>query len=169
MEIKEFETLKEIVSKQEEMLRFDSFTNKDAWELGKFMVERIYNNGIELAVSIRKCNGTILFQHETAGTNLLNDKWLGRKCQTVILREQSSFGAWVDANITGETVESNGLDPREYVFIGGGFPIKLKTGEMVGVLLASNLPQQKDHQFVVDTLSDYLGVKDVPSVLPLFE
>ena len=169
MKTKEFEQLKEIVAKQEEMLRFDAFSNKDAWNLGKFMVEKIYEAGIELAVSIRKCNGTIVFQHETAGTNLLNDKWMGRKCKTVILKEQSSFGAWVDANMTGETVETNGLNPQEYVFIGGGFPIKLKTGEMVGVLLASNLPQQKDHQFLVDTLSEYLNVKEVPSVLPLFE
>ena len=87
----------------------------------------------------------------------------------MILKEQSSFGAWVDANMTGETVEGHGLDPQEYVFIGGGFPIKLKTGEMVGVLLASNLPHQKDHQFLIDTLSEYLDVKGVPSVLPLFE
>ena len=169
MKTKEFEQLKEIVAKQEEMLRFDTFSNKEAWNLGKFMVEKIYETGIELAVSIRKCSGAIMFQHETAGTNLLNDKWLGRKCKTVILKEQSSFGAWVDANMTGETVEEHGLDPQEYVFIGGGFPIKLKTGEMVGVLLASNLPHQKDHQFLIDTLSEYLDVKGVPSVLPLFE
>ena len=40
---------------------------------------------------------------------------------------------------------------------GGGFPIKLKSGEMVGVILASNLPHEKDHQFIVDGLTDYIN------------
>lgn len=169
MEKQKFEALKEIVTKQEQLLRVEHLTNKDIWELGKFMVERVYEKGIELAVSIRLCDGTIVFQHGTAGTNMLNSKWMDRKCKTVLLKQQSSFGAWVDANLTGESVEVHGLDPKEYVFIGGGFPLKLKTGEMVGVILASNLPHQMDHQFVIDTLSSYYDVEDVPSVLPLFE
>jgi len=34
---------------------------------------------------------------------------------------------------------------------------------MVGVLIVSNLPHQQDHQFIIDSLQEYLDVK-VPSV-----
>jgi len=54
------------------------------------------------------------------------------------------------------------------VFIGGGFPIRLKTGEMVAVLIASNLPHQMDHQFLVDGLAQYLDLENIPSVTPIF-
>ena len=50
-----------------------------------------------------------------------------------------------------------GMDIKEYAICGGGFPIKLKSGEMVGVILASNLPHEKDHQFIVDGLTDYIN------------
>ena len=165
---KVFEQLKEIVAEQEQMLRFDSFSNEEAWQLGTFLVNKVYELEMELALSIRKVSGAIIFQHETDGTNALNDMWMYRKFNTVCLNEQSSFGAWVDANLKDEDIHVHGLDPKEYVFIGGGFPIRLKTGEVVAVLIASALPHQMDHQFVVDGLAEYLDLQNVPSVLPLF-
>ena len=168
MNRKEFEKLKEIVAEQEKLLRFDSFSNEEAWQLGSFLVNKVYELELELAVSIRKLSGAIVFQHETEGTNALNDKWMQRKFNTVSLMEQSSFGAWVDANLKEESVAVHGLDSKEYVFIGGGFPIRLKTGEMVAVLIASNLPHQMDHQFLVDGLAQYLDLENIPSVTPIF-
>lgn len=43
-----------ILSEQEKILQFDSFTSEDAWKLGNIMVEEIRNQGIDLTVSIRK-------------------------------------------------------------------------------------------------------------------
>ena len=37
------------VTKQEEMLRFDHFTNDDAWELGKHLVKKVEDDGIQMA------------------------------------------------------------------------------------------------------------------------
>ena len=165
---KVFEQLKAIVEEQEQMLRFDSFSNEEAWQLGSFLVNKVYELEMELALSIRRLSGAIIFQHETEGTNAMNDKWMYSKFNTVCLNEQSSFGAWVDANIKDEDVDTHGLDPKEYVFIGGGFPIRLKTGEVVAVLIASNLPHQMDHQFLVDGLAEYLELQNVPSVTALF-
>ena len=75
---KVFEQLKEIVAEQEQMLRFDSFSNEEAWQLGTFLVNKVYELEMELALSIRKVSGAIIFQHETDGTNALNDKWMCR-------------------------------------------------------------------------------------------
>ena len=58
---------------------------------------------------------------------------------------------------------TSGLDPRKYVFCGGGFPIRLKTGELVAVALVSGLPDVGDHGLIVDCLSKYLGV-EAPSI-----
>ena len=85
MEKQKYEAINEAVKKQEELLRFDHFTNRDAWELGSFMVQRVYEKGIELAVSIRKLNGTVIFMHETEKTNQNNQNWMNRKFNTVSL------------------------------------------------------------------------------------
>lgn len=155
--------MNDIVLEQEKALRFEHFSHKDAWELGQFLVKRIYDNNIEIAVSIRKLSGYILFQHGTEDTNLNNQNWMNRKFNTVKLMERSSFGAWLSSNISGEKVETHGLSVKDYVFCGGGFPICLKSGEMVGVLIVSNLPHEQDHQFIIDSLQEYLDIK-VPSV-----
>lgn len=156
--------LNEIILKQEEMLRFPQFSNRDAWELGNYMVNKVYENKQELAIVIRKLNGNILFQHCTEGTNLNNQNWMERKFNTVSLMERSSLGAWAVAATTGEVISTHGLSEKDYIFCGGGFPIRLKTGEMVAVLIVSNFPHELDHDFIVKALSDWLGINNVPEI-----
>lgn len=146
------------------MLRFDHFSNKDAWELGSFLVKKVYESGIEMAITIRKLNGNITFQHFTDGTNMNNQNWMRRKFNTVSLVERSSLGAWAESMIKDQPVEEQGLDPKDYVFCGGGFPIWLKSGEIVAVLTVSNLPHLQDHQFVIDGLQEWLKVENVPQI-----
>lgn len=153
------------VKKQEEMLLFDKFTNEDAWELGKVFVEKIKRENIEMAVAIRKVNGNTIFAYFSDGTNKLNENWMNRKFNTVIMNEMSSFKRWAISQYRNGTVEDMGLDSKDYALCGGGFPIKLKNGEMVAVVLASNLPHEKDHKFLVEGLAEYLSVSDVPDIV----
>ena len=164
----ERERIREIladVTKQEEMLRFDHFTNDDAWALGQHFVEKIKADGIEMAVAIRKTNGNTIFAYFSEGTNLMNENWMNRKFKTVVMNESSSFKMWTRNLFTNNSVESMGMDQKEYVLCGGGFPIKLKSGEMVGVVLASNLPHEKDHKFLVEGLASFLKVEGVPEIV----
>ena len=161
MEKAELERIKRITEQQEKALVFEHFSNKDALALGSFLTDRVYEQGIELAIAIRRVNGAILYQHMTSGTNLNNQNWMERKYNTVSLMERSSLGAWAISNLTGETVPVHGLSESAYVFCGGGFPIRLVTGEIVAILTVSNLPQVDDHQFIVKGLSEWLGKKDV--------
>lgn len=162
MERQGYERIYEITEKQENLLRFERFSNRDAWELGQFLVRRIYEKNIELAAAIRRPDGNIIFQYVTGGTNLGNENWMRRKFNTVSLLKQSSLRAWAASFLTGETVEARGLDEADYVFCGGGFPICLKTGEMAAVLTVSNLPHEQDHDFIIGTLEEWLAVKGVP-------
>ena len=156
----DYAKINELALQQENELRFNTFNHKTAWDLGCFMVDRIYKQGIELVVSIRELNGYILFQHGTETTNLNNQNWLRRKFNTVVLTERSSYGAWADANAKGETPAFHGLSDADYAFCGGGFPIRLQSGEMVGVLLVSNLPHEEDHQFIIDSLREWLQAEE---------
>ena len=161
--------LEKVLRIQEEMLLFDRFGNKDAWALGSFLTEKVYANHLALAIAIRKVNGNILFQHCTEKTNLNNQNWMHRKFNSVCLMERSSLLTWALAASSEEPVARHGLSDSEYVFCGGGFPIRLKTGELVAVVTVSNLPHHLDHSFLVEALAEWLQVKDVPSSDCFFE
>lgn len=151
------------VKQQEALLRFDHFTEDDAWKLGVFLAERVHSQGLEMAICIRKLSGHILFQHCTKGTTLSNQQWMNRKFNTVVLTEGASLRAWANLMDRNQTPEDQGVSPLDYAYCGGGFPIRLKSGELVGVAIVSNLPHREDHRFIASALADYLG-KDIPSI-----
>ena len=153
------------ITKQEEMLRFEHFTNDDAWALGKHLVEKVEIDGIRMAISIKRLNDNCIFSYFSEGTNLMNENWMRRKYNTVKYNEMSSFKQWAIQAINDRKPEDVGLSSKDFVFCGGGFPIKLNTGEMVAVLTVSNLPHEKDHQFIIEGLSTFLGIDGVPEVV----
>ena len=144
---------------QEKLLRFDHFSNQDALDLGCFIAHRAAQAGFAMAVSIRKLNGNIIFQHCSDGTTMNNENWIRRKFNTVCLTEGCSLRAWASSIVKNQDLTAQGLDAKDYALCGGGFPIRLKTGEMAAVLIVSNLPHLEDHAFLIDALCDYLGVR----------
>ena len=155
----ELAKMREVCARQEEVLRFERFDQDVVWELGQLMVEQMRRRGQNLCVAIWSVTGYTLFQYAAAGTTVNNQNWMGRKFNAVRLMERSSLASRAVAEMTGEGVPECGLDTREYVFCGGGFPIRLKSGELVGVALASGLPDVQDHGFLIDCLQKYLGVE----------
>ena len=151
------------VKQQESLLCFDHFTEDDAWKLGVFLAERAHSQGREMAMCIRKISGHILFQHCTKGTTLSNQQWMNRKFNTVLLTEGASLRAWANLMDRGQTPQDQGVNPLDYAYCGGGFPIRLKSGELVAVAIVSNLPHREDHRFIASALADYLG-KDIPYI-----
>ena len=151
------------VKQQESLLCFDHFTEDDAWKLGVFLAERAHSQGLEMAMCIRKISGHILFQHCTKGTTLSNQQWMNRKFNTVLLTEGASLRAWANLMDREQKPEEQGVSPLDYAYCGGGFPIRLKSGELVAVAIVSNLPHREDHRFIASALADYLG-KDIPYI-----
>lgn len=163
MEKAEIQKIIDTVKQQELDLRFDHFSNDDAYKLGMHFVQKIKDDGIEMAVQIKRVNGNTLFSYFSEGTNLMNEKWMGRKFNTVVYNERSSYLMWAFNEMGGRGIDTIkdvamlGFEMKDYALCGGGFPIKLKTGEMVAVMLASNLPHEKDHEFIVEGLESYLA------------
>ena len=148
-----------ILSEQEKILQFDSFTSEDAWKLGNIMVEEIGNQGIDLTVSIRKMNGHIIFAYASEGANLNHQNWTDRKFNMVSYMECSSLLATARAHFLGRSlVEDFGLNYEEYKLCGGGFPIRVN-GCMTHVITVSALAHEKDHAFIVGCLEKFLGKK----------
>ena len=154
-----YEKIRDLCAQQEALLRFERFDQETAWELGCRMVAEMKRRELKVCAAVWSLTGYVLFQYAGEGTTLNNQNWMKRKFNTVRLMEKSSLAARAEAEMKDEGVEKCGLDPREYVFCGGGFPIRLQTGELVAVALASGLPDIKDHGFLVDCLAGHLGVE----------
>lgn len=160
----------EILKEQEAKLQFEKFDQEEAWKLGCYMVDYAKKNKIVIALSIRLNSGCIVFQYCPDGTNLLNQKWMERKFNTVKLTEHSSLLTAIEWEDAQQTATVHGLEEKEYAICGGGFPIRVKgTSNILGVIIASNLFHIADHEFVINCLKEYLDcpdVSDYPYVTP---
>lgn len=161
--------LVKVLNQQEDMLKFDTFTNKEAFELGTRMAQKVYDAGQSLAIGIFNVAGMAVYQHVTPGATVNNTLWMRRKFNTVMNRERSSLWFTVTSEMRGKDLVAHVLDTNDYALVGGGFPIRLKTGELVAVAVVSAFPHYEDHQFIVDALAEYLGIDDVPSVLEFYK
>lgn len=155
----ELQRIIDLTKEQEKALRFDRFLNEDAFALGCFLVKRSAQLGLQMAIAIRKMNGNVVFQHCMDETTLSNENWMRRKFNTVRMTEGSSLRAWASSLLKNQDLAAQGLSAEDYVLCGGGFPIRLKTGETVAVLTVSSLPHLEDHAFAVAALSEWLGVQ----------
>ena len=148
-----------ILEEQENALKFKAFDNEEAWKLGCFLVEKVKEKGIDLAVCIRKPDGNIVFQYASEGTDLDNQLWMNRKFNTVMKTGKSSLRATVECLISGGNIfDENSAG------CGGGFPIRISGENNIKmVLTVSQLPHVEDHGFIAQCLAEYLGV-DVEAV-----
>ena len=153
-----------VLEMQEEILQFSSFTNGDAWELGNMILMEARRLGVRVAVRIRLNNGYTVFQYGMDGTNLYNDRWLDRKCNTVRVTEQSSLRLCMTLKMNEENLEDMFLDPAEYGACGGGFPIRVEEVGVVGAVAVSGLDHVSDHDLLIKSISKYLHVAEVPRI-----
>lgn len=152
----ELEQLAELCTRQEEQFQFESFSRQDALRLGLQLAEaaRAYSAGVAIEITI---NGLSVFRYFPEGTTLDNSLWLARKARTVSLTGVSSLHAYANLTLSGETLDDRKLDPRDYAFCGGGFPLLIRGVGMVGVIAVSGLPHLEDHALIAETLEEIFG------------
>ncbi len=147
-------------AQQEKDLVFKSFDMADAWEIGQMIRKRILAYGGDAAIDIT-VNGLQLF-HCVAGHPVPhNTTWIGRKRNIVLEYWESSYRVTQELLLSGKTLEERGLSTKDYALSGGGFPIRVENLGVVGTVVVSGLPQTHDHQFIVDAIAEFLGVKTV--------
>lgn len=140
---------------QEETYQFTHFDRDDVWALGCALVESARSMEGPLAVEI-ELNGTVVFRHFPAGTGAFHEQWLARKRNTVRLTGHSSLYIFADLAARGVTMQEDmRLDSVEYADCGGGFPLRLRGGCVIGSLCASGLPHLRDHATVIQALDRF--------------
>lgn len=155
----------EIVSTQEKLLTFEYISNATLLQLGLKIIELAlakYKKGVSIRIIY---NDMIVFSHMMEGCSLENEWWMTKKWNTCLRTGLSSLlsflkieygllqrGPWCD-------LEGN------YALCGGGFPLRLTNGSIVGYVLVSALPHELDHQLLADALAEVLHV-EIPALLP---
>lgn len=143
---------------QEERLRFQHFNEADAWELGTRMRSAAEARNLPLVIDIRH-HGRPLFYAALAGTDADNPEWVRRKSNVTLRYHKSSyrFGREL-AEKAAVLAQDRGVDPMDYAPHGGSFPIHLIGTGCIGAVTVSGVPQREDHNFVVEMLSEFLGI-----------
>ena len=151
-----FPSLAELAAEEEE-LRFDGFTNDDAWDLGSAIVAVARRDGAPVAVDVSR-HGHQLFHAALPGTSPDNDSWIQRKTRVVHRFGHSSLFMRQASIERGTTFEAEfGLDPALYAAHGGAFPVVVRSVGPVGAVVVSGLPQLEDHRMVVAAIRAHLG------------
>ena len=152
----EVRTLIAEVERQERDLRFATFTNDDAWELGTLLVRLATERGLPVTVDIRR--GTQqLFHAARPGTVADNDSWIERKVRVVERFGTSSYLQGLRARAKGTTFgAAHELPLQQYAAHGGAFPVHVEGVGVVGVVTVSGLPQAEDHALVTEAVRTFL-------------
>lgn len=144
------------VERQERDLRFATFTNDDAWELGSLLVRLATERGLPVTIDVRR--GTQqLFHAARPGTVADNDTWVERKVRVVERFGTSSYLQGLRARAKGTTfAEVHDLPLQQYAAHGGAFPVHVEGVGVVGVVTVSGLPQADDHALVTEAIATFL-------------
>ena len=144
------------VERQERELRFATFTNDDAWELGCLLVRLATERDLPVTVDVRR--GTQqLFHAARPGTVADNDTWVERKVRVVERFGTSSYLQGLRARAKGTTfAAAHDLPLQEYAAHGGAFPVHVEGVGVVGAVTVSGLPQAEDHALVVEAVRTFL-------------
>ncbi|KZS97095.1 hypothetical protein SISNIDRAFT_449814 [Sistotremastrum niveocremeum HHB9708] len=154
-----------LILEQEKTLQFPRFTFDDAFTIGSALRANFLKNPAwenrGLVISISTFTGHTLFvtavgnDAEAVANNWL---WVEAKKRVVARFNHSSFYVGRKLAAEGKTPEDAGLHFPEFAPHGGAFPVYIKgsTVAPVAVIIVSGLPQEEDHQLVVDTLTDII-------------
>ncbi len=151
--------LKQLLQEEQE-LQFASFNEATSWKIGACLVEKSMNEQLAVTIDITRGQHQ-LFHASLPGTSADNDEWIKRKVRLVYRFGHSSL-------YINQLLKSRGKSLEEAYFIsqdrygpfGGCFPVIVRGSGMVGTITVSGLPQEDDHRLVVETIRDFLTMKD---------
>jgi uncharacterized protein (UPF0303 family) len=94
-----------------------------------------------------------VFHAALPGSSADNDDWLARKFRVVRRFGHASYTVGTEYRARGKRFDDDvHFDVREYAAHGGAFPLFVR-GTMVGIVGVSGLPQQDDHDLVIEVLT----------------
>lgn len=139
-----------VLQEQEKLLRFDSFTSRDALALGNAIARAALSFDRGILIQIRRLSDDMMiFQYAMDDKAPRNLSFAKIKEDSVRRSHHSSAWQYVYECMHNEKQDTSG----------GGFPICLKDGSETAILLVSGLHEGKDHEVLLIGLEKVLQVK----------
>jgi uncharacterized protein (UPF0303 family) len=146
------------IDEQLRRLRFATFDENAAWELGSDLRRRALERGVAITIEVRLAGSTV-FMHAMVGTSPENADWARRKRNVVELLHRPSYAVGLQATRDGYSVlEQMGRPDIDFASHGGSVPIVVDGVGCIGVVTVSGLPQREDHELVVEALAHRCGI-----------
>jgi uncharacterized protein (UPF0303 family) len=146
------------ILEQENTLVFPAFDESDAFAIGAIIKAGLDEAGKSALIDVRLWDRQ-LFCCAMKGTSADNAEWVRRKVNVVQRFQTSSYRKALELLEADKVFErARGADPLDYANAGGGFPIRMKNGPIIGCITVSGLPQRDDHRVVVDAIAHHLGI-----------
>ena len=153
-----FATDIDLIIAQESALVFPTFDESIAWAIGSKIREIAASRGQGVFIDIRLWD-RVLFTHAMAGTSCDNEDWVRRKVNVVRRFQAASYRKGLELKRDGKHLDAAvGCNAMDYAPHGGGFPIRMVGGPIIGCITVSNLPQREDHKLAVDAIASVLGI-----------
>jgi uncharacterized protein (UPF0303 family) len=148
----------DMILAQEAALVFPSFNEADAFAIGDKLRRLAEARGQGVFIDIRLWD-RVLFTHAMAGTTSDNEDWVRRKVNVVRRFHCASYRKGLEMKRDGKAFgPASGTSEADYAPHGGGFPIRLAGGPVIGCITVSNLPQREDHKLAVEAIAVHLGL-----------
>ncbi|CAH0536085.1 heme-degrading domain-containing protein [Vibrio marisflavi] len=146
----------EALLEQEKQIAFSEFNHETAWQLGCALKHAAEELSVSVTIEVYAFE-QVLFSYAMLGTSIDNLDWMRRKRETVMRFGHSSFyiGQY-NASKNRDFESQLHIDAQQYCAHGGSFPIRLKSGGLIGAVTVSGLPQQDDHNLVFTALKQQI-------------
>ncbi|MDR6590312.1 MULTISPECIES: heme-degrading domain-containing protein [Agrobacterium tumefaciens complex] len=138
-------------------LQLNTFNYDFAWKLGSLIRLRAAAQELPVAIEIR--HGTdVVFASLLPGATIDNFGWTRRKCAVVHRFHRSSLQVRLEAERKGYDFNAKfGLPVSDFVASGGGFPLIIRGGTLIGSVGVSGLPDVEDHNLITLCLKEMLA------------
>ncbi len=146
----------EAVLAEEANLKLDRFNYDFAWMLGSHIRQKAASLKLPVAIEVRH-GADVVFATLLPGATIDNFGWTSRKCAVVHRFHRSSLRVRLEAEAKGYDFNTKfGLPTSHYVASGGGFPLVLSGGTLIGAVGVSGLPDVEDHALITSCLKELL-------------
>jgi uncharacterized protein (UPF0303 family) len=146
-----------VIAEQERLLVFPRFTGDDAWRVGAALRELV-GEGEALAVEIQVA-GHVLLRHAMPGVDPITGDWIRRKGNVALRFHHCSYAIGLKLQAEDAAIDSRyGLSPADFAPHGGAVPLRVTGTGVVGVAVASGLPQCRDHTLMVQALARAMDI-----------
>lgn len=148
-------TLEDLAAELDD-LKLLTFDYDFAWRLGCALQARAKARTLPVAITI--AHGTdVVFSLLMPGATPDNLDWAARKRAVAHRFHRSSLAIRLEAAKGGYDFNTAfRLPPASFVASGGGVPLMLRGGTLIGTVGVSGLPDVEDHNLVIEALRELL-------------